>query len=216
MVCDPNDAHVFVDAVDVTQGRTLWLVPVSGMRAYGCALRSHRVGDETFRCGAHVIPFRFQLISGFQHPWPSANNDVLKMKYLLLLLVALFTLESGYSEDLKKETAPSFEILRDWPITGHWKVGYSAENKEQAVHEYVTHGESVKKWTQLITEQYQKDIPAKLLPKYVDIIKGQLEKTSKGFVWKVLEKSENSITYEWSNQGSDKFPLQKCRRVLSR
>lgn len=128
------------------------------------------------------------------------------MKYLLLVIVTLLTSNSGYSEDIKGENATSLQFFEIGPLPAHWKIGYSAENKEQTVHEYITNGESVHKWTQLITEQCLKNIPAELLPKYVAMVKDQPEKTSKGFVWKILKKSENSITYEWTHQGSGKFP----------
>ena len=70
----------------------------------------------------------------------------------------------------------------------------------------VSNGESIKKWSQLITEQYHPNIRAELRLKYVEIIKNNLEKNSKNLKWKVLNKTEYSITYEWSHQGSNHFP----------
>jgi hypothetical protein len=55
LVCDPDAADVFADAVDAAQGGALRLVSVSLLCFNRSALCAHRVGDETIRGGADVI-----------------------------------------------------------------------------------------------------------------------------------------------------------------
>jgi hypothetical protein len=128
------------------------------------------------------------------------------MKYSILIFITFFTVNTAFSQLINKAENNELKFFQVGNLPVNWKLEYSAENQQQIVCEYTSNGESIQKWSQLITEQFHKKVRKEILLKYVSSIKEQLEKSSKGLTWKIISKSEGSIIYEWSHQGSGTFP----------
>lgn len=80
-----------------------------------------------------------------------------------------------------------------------WKIGY--ENREQftnnTIKEIIPQNETIENWTKLLTIQYyngRKDNPEAFMAALESSMKKRCKETS----WKVIEKNDKSILYEWS------------------
>lgn len=116
-------------------------------------------------------------------------------KYIFLAGISLFIFGYISQSDIQNSQDNSLKLkyFQSSLSKPTWKLGYGGEDNQQGINEYVPEGETVEKWTKLITEQHVFKFDVKLLSKYASIIEEQLRNSSKDFKWTVIEKTENSI-----------------------
>ena len=86
-------------------------------------------------------------------------------------------------------------------LTG-WKVGFQERERftNNNIKEIIPASETIHNWSKMITIQYKdkrKDNPEK----FMQALKVSMQSKCKNTKWEVLEKTNNSILYEWSIKG---------------
>lgn len=96
-----------------------------------------------------------------------------------------------------------------------WFLGYSAENGQRFIREYVSSGETVQNWTELVTHQGT-SLPAsrEKLSQIANLTRQVLNNNCKSFRWTTNKSSPNEILYSWSHRGCAGYPAQEERSVI--
>src|SRR5262245_24799678 len=79
-----------------------------------------------------------------------------------------------------------------------WELGYQTEVGSQAISEYVLHGETVDRWTELVTLQTFSG-PEGAVPSssVVDEFKQKVLKGCPDALWRVVNEGQDDVVYEW-------------------
>lgn len=95
------------------------------------------------------------------------------------------------------------EVRLDLPTDNknQWKIGYEAAAGGAAIVEFVSNGETVEDWSQLLTVQYFSNQALGNTPispqDFAEEIRLISEQKFENIEWNVIKKSPNDIVYEW-------------------
>lgn len=132
------------------------------------------------------------------------------MKRRLAAAAALLTLNAiaGVSS-----AADSISVLGR-----RWEVGYTAQNAQQQLTEYVLPGEKVEAWSALVTRQILLDPEGRIeLKRLVGLIHDAIDPGGcKNFQWKVVKESKSKTIYTWSHEGCPNNGPEAERTVIVR
>lgn len=107
--------------------------------------------------------------------------------FLIFTLCSLFT--------LSLQAAPRTMQIGDRT----WKLDYSAEAPHHVLHEYVTGGENVDNWTELLTLEYMPATPItpkEFVERYIEMLKSKVPSTV-AVNYKILRADEGAALFEW-------------------
>ena len=98
-----------------------------------------------------------------------------------------------------------------------WQIGYTAENAQQQLSEYVIAGESVENWSELVTRQIFIDPTSRIsLNKLINLIRNGFGRDCNDFNWTVVKSTEYEVLYTWSHNGCSNFAAQAERALITR
>jgi hypothetical protein len=79
-----------------------------------------------------------------------------------------------------------------------WELGYHTVTDQQEIREFVLKGESVKKWTELVTVQAFPGLQLNVDPEdYMNGMAASLKKACPGAKVKLIRKGASDIVFEW-------------------
>jgi len=86
-----------------------------------------------------------------------------------------------------------------FPIPDGWTPAHSAENANQRIVELVRDGETIDRWSQLMTIQsLRKDAIGQPIESFLAGLRQEMSKRCAGLAWNVIAAKEASVLYEWS------------------
>lgn len=103
-----------------------------------------------------------------------------------------------------------------FPIPSGWVIGYHAETETQTLIEFTRPGESVNKWSELLTLQQFGGFPPPPSYQLYDSLKAVREARCPGVtVWGPVEIDAYSVLYEWRSTDCDGFgPESEIARFI--
>jgi hypothetical protein len=131
----------------------------------------------------------------------------MKTRLLLMLALLVFNAAAGVAS-----AADAITVLDK-----SWEVGYSAQNEQQQLTEYVLPGEKVEAWSALVSRQVLFDPDAGIeLGRLVGLIRDAFDPGCKKLRWKVVEQSRTKAIYTWSHEGCAGSGREAERTVIVR
>jgi hypothetical protein len=112
---------------------------------------------------------------------------------------------------------PQHEIVERWNFgfDGRaWKLGHQAATRHGAIREYVLPGQTVQKWTELVTSVY---FVSAMAPRpFFEEVRKKLSTGCPSLQVTILEESPDTILFEWQHGGCQGFPAQhEIRRITT-
>jgi hypothetical protein len=111
---------------------------------------------------------------------------------VLVLAVLLYQLASASFAAADEPVQPHFDERQ-------WVVGYNAHENSEKITEYILQGESVDKWSELITIYENVGLQKSVkLQDYVLYMEKVMAATCPMSHWNIIQSSDESVVYEWS------------------
>jgi len=98
-----------------------------------------------------------------------------------------------------------------------WQVGYTAQDDQQQLTEYVQPGETVENWTQLVSRQVVFDPEAKFeIKRLLKLMRAGFGGDCINFEWQVIEQTKTRAVYTWTHDGCANARAEAERAVMIR
>ena len=114
-------------------------------------------------------------------------------------------------------SSPSRQVPERWNFafdSREWRVGYQADNRQQAVREYVLPGQTVHNWRELVTSHYS--VQQVAVSAMFEEMKLRLSRDCPSLRVSIIEESADNILYEWQHDGCQGYPPQHELRRITR
>ena len=98
-----------------------------------------------------------------------------------------------------------------------WKVGYTAQDGQQQLTEYVLPGETVENWSALVTRQFIIDPNGEFqLKRLLKLMRSQFPPDCINFTWSNVKESKTEVLYTWSHDSCDNARAEAERALFKR
>ena len=98
-----------------------------------------------------------------------------------------------------------------------WQVGYTAHDEKQHLTEFVLPGETVEKWSALVTRQFVHDPDSQInLKRLLKLMRDGFPPDCINFTWTVVKQSKTEVVYTWQHDSCDQAPAEGERAIFKR
>jgi len=98
-----------------------------------------------------------------------------------------------------------------------WQVGYQAQDEQQQLIEYVLPGETVEKWSALVSRQFLFDPDSKIqIKRLLKLMRAGFPEDCINFKWTIIKQSKTEVVYTWTHDGCDNARAESERAVMKR
>jgi hypothetical protein len=98
-----------------------------------------------------------------------------------------------------------------------WQVGYSVQDDQQQLNEYVLPGETVENWSALVSRQFVFDPESKFqIKRLLWLIRSGFGTDCINFTWTIVKQSKTDALYTWSHDGCENSRAEAERALMRR
>ena len=98
-----------------------------------------------------------------------------------------------------------------------WKVGYTAQDGQQQLTEYVLPGETVENWSALVTRQFIIDPDSRFqLKRLLKLMRSQFPPDCINLTWTIAKETKTEVVYTWQHDSCDNARAEGERALFKR